>query len=273
MNYLKRFFYGLLIGLGKIIPGVSGSLIALSLGVYEKSINSINHFFKDIKKNTIYLFPLGVGILLSIIFSSKIVIKLLNNYYLPTILFFLGLIIGGIQDISKQISIRYTHLTIISFTFILIISLFISNKELVFNNYTHKFIFYIIIGIIDAMCMIIPGISGTAILMMIGCYKMLMELLSNLTNINQIVDNIKIIIPFLIGLTIGIIITIKLVHYLFKNHNTKTYNIIFGFLLSSITYMFITTLKCNYTINQVLIGFVLFITGYILIQKIGSNYD
>ena len=270
---MKRLFYGLLIGLGKIIPGVSGSVIALSLGVYEQSINSINHFFRDIKKNTLYLLPLGIGILISIIFSSKIVIKLLNNYYLPTILFFLGLILGGIQDIRKQISIRYTHLTIISFTLILIISLFTSNNELVFNNYTHEFIFYIIIGIIDAMCMIIPGISGTAILMMIGCYKMLIELLSNLTNINQIIDNFKIILPFIIGLTVGIIITIKLVNYLFNNYYTKTYNIIFGFLLSSITYMFITTLKCNYTINQVLIGFVLFIIGYILIKKMGFNYD
>ena len=144
MNNLQRLLYGLLIGLGKIIPGVSGSVIAITLGVYEKSINSINHFFKDIKKNTTYLLPLGIGIIISIIFTSKIVINLLNNYYLPTILFFLGLIIGGIQDIRKQISIRYTHLTIISFTLILILSIFTSNHELTFNNYTYQFIFYII---------------------------------------------------------------------------------------------------------------------------------
>lgn len=271
MNNLQRLLYGLLIGLGKIIPGVSGSVIAITLGVYEKSINSINYFFKDIKKNTTYLLPLGIGIIISIIFTSKIVINLLNNYYLPTILFFLGLIIGGIQDIRKQISIKYTYLTIISFTLILILSIFTSNHELTFNNYTYQFIFYIIIGFIDALCMIIPGLSGTAILMMIGCYKMLITVLSNLTNINHIIDNFKIILPFTIGLIIGIIVTIKIVNYLFNNYPTKTYNIIYGFLLSSITYMFITTLKSNYTINQVLIGFILFIIGYNLIKKMGLN--
>lgn len=271
MNNLKLFFYGLLIGLGKIIPGVSGSVIALSLGVYEKAINCINNYFKDIKNNSRYLFPLSIGILVSIIFSSKIVINLLNNYYVPTILLFLGLILGGINDICKHTSKRYIHITIISFTLPLIISLLSNNNELIFKSYIYEFIFYIIIGIIDAVCMILPGISGTAILMMIGCYQMLMEVLSNLTHINQLINNIKIIIPFLIGLTIGIIITIKLVNYLFKKHYTKTYNIILGFLLSSITYMFITTLKYNYTINQILIGFILFIIGYNLIKKINHN--
>ena len=102
---------------------------------------------------------------------------------------------------------------------------------------------------------------------------MLMEVLSNLTNINQILDNLKIIIPFLIGLVIGIFLTIKLVNYLFKNYYTQTYNIILGFLLSSILSMFISTLKCSYTINQVLIGFILFIIGYYSIKKIGFNSD
>ena len=268
---MKRFFYGLIIGIGKIIPGVSGSVIAISLGIYEQAINSINDFFKDIKKNINYLLPLGLGILISIIISSKIVIKLLNNYYLPTILFFIGLILGGIQDICKQTSKRDIHLTIISFTLILIVSLLSSNNEIKFNNYIYEFIFYIFIGFIDAMCMIIPGISGTAILMMIGCYKTLIEMLSNLTHINQILVSLKIILPFIIGLIIGIILTIKIVDYLFKNYKIKTYNIILGFLLSSIIYMFITTTKHYYTINQVIIGFVLFIIGYIFIKKINHN--
>ena len=271
MTNLKRFIYGLIIGIGKIIPGVSGSVIAISLGVYEKSIDSINHFFKDIKKNTIYLFPLGLGILLSIILSSKIVIKLLNNYYIPTILFFLGLIIGGIQDVSKHTHRKYIYLTIISFTLIILLSLKISNKELIFNNKYQQLIYLIIIGFIDAICMIVPGISGTAILMMIGCYKMLINVLSNLTNISSIVYNISIIIPFLIGLLIGIIITIKIINYFLTYHKTKTYNIILGFLLSSILYMFITTLKYNYTIKNIITGFILFIIGYTIRKKINLD--
>ena len=268
---MYNYFKGLLIGLGKIIPGVSGSIIAMSLGVYEKSINCISNFFNNINENIKYLLPLSLGIITSIIFSSKIVIILLNNYYVPTILFFIGLILGGIHDIRKQTSKKYTYLTIISFTLSLLLSKVSPNKEITFNNYMSKFIFFIIIGIIDAICMIIPGLSGTAILMMIGCYKMLIEVLSNLTNIITIVDNIKIIIPFLIGVSIGIYLTTKLAQYLFQNHKTKTYNIIYGLLLSSITYLFITTIRCSYTIKQVTIGLFLLIIGYNFIKKINHN--
>lgn len=271
MNNLKLLFYGILIGIGKIIPGVSGSVIALSLGVYQKAISSINHYFKDIKRNTLYLLPLLIGITISIIFSSKIVIKYLNNYYVSTILFFIGLIIGGTNDICKHVSKRYIYLTVVSFTLPLIISLLSINNHLVFNNYIYELLFYIIVGFIDAICMIIPGISGTAILMMLGCYQMLIEVLSNLTNTNQIINNLKFIIPFLIGLSIGIIITIKIVNILFSKYYNQTYNIIFGFLLSSITYMFLTTFNHYYTIKQVLIGLILSIVGYSIIKKINHN--
>ena len=132
-------------------------------------------------------------------------------------------------------------------------------------------IYLIIIGFIDAVCMIVPGISGTAILMMLGSYKMLIIVLSNLTNINHIVYNLSIIIPFIIGLAIGIILTIKIVNYLFKYHYTKTYNIILGFLLSSILYMAITALKQINTIIDIIVSIPLFIIGYIIRKKI--NHD
>lgn len=266
---MKRILEGLLIGIGKIIPGVSGSVIAISLGVYEHAINSINHFFDNIKDNFKYLFSLAIGILISIIFCSKIVINLLNNYYVPTILFFIGLIIGGSSEIIKNSSKKYALLTIISCLIVLMISLITNSKEITFNNYFLEFLTFIFIGFIDAVCMIIPGISGTAILMMLGCYKLLMNVLSNLTNISQIIDNLLIILPFSIGLLIGVVLTIKLVSYLFKNHYTKTYNVIFGFLIASIIYMFKTTLTYKYTLNQVIIGLFLFIIGYKVTKKIG----
>lgn len=268
---LKIILKGLLIGIGKVIPGVSGSIIAISLGIYEKAIECINNFFKDIKNNLKFLIPLGTGIIISIILSSKIVINLLDNYYVPTILFFLGLIIGGIDDITKETSKRYTHLTVIFCILMLIISLISIKHELTFNNQIELFLYYIIIGIIDSITMIIPGISGTAILMMIGCYKTLMNVLSNLTDINQLIYNISILLPFSIGMIIGILITIKLVNYLFNNHYTKTYNIILGFLISSIIYMFITTLQHKYSLLQIIIGFILLIIGYIITKKINHN--
>ncbi len=268
---MKRLFFGIIIGIGKIIPGVSGSAIAISLGVYEESINRINNFFKEIKNNIIYLLPLGIGIIISIIFVSKIVINMLDNYYVPTILFFLGLITGGIQDIRKQIRKEFIPITFIAFTSVIIVSQLTPQKDLVINNQAYQIILFILIGFIDAVCMIIPGISGTAVFMMMGCYKMLMTMLSSLTHINSFIDNITFFLPFLLGLTIGIIFTIKLVNILFNKYKTQTYHIIFGLLLSTILYMFLTTFKHEYTLNQIIIGLILSIIGYNIIKKINHE--
>lgn len=273
MKILKRFFFGLLIGLGKIIPGVSGSLIAISLGVYEPAISCFCNFFRNVKKNVIYLFPLFLGILIAITFSSKIVINLLNNYYVPTIFLFLGLICGSIHDICKHTSKQYTYLTILSFIFILIFGTNIIQLQVVENNSLNYFVIYFFIGFVDAMCMIIPGLSGTAILMMFGCYELLMNMLGNLTNIKQLIDNFFIIFPFGMGLIIGIIFFTRLVKILFEKYYIKTYNIILGFLLSSIFYMFKSTLKYHLSISKLILSYSLFFIGYIIIKKINRFND
>ena len=102
MNKLILFLKGIIIGLGKILPGVSGSLIAISLGVYEESINAISNFLKDIKKYSIYLGILGLGILVSIVFFSKIMANLFINHYNFTMSFILGALFGIIPNMWKK---------------------------------------------------------------------------------------------------------------------------------------------------------------------------
>ena len=96
------FLKGIIIGIGKIIPGVSGSMLAISMGIYQRMIDSINNFFKDIKKNSMFLLKIGIGVLISIVFFSNIILKCLNNYYIITIFFFIGLIIGSFEDINNE---------------------------------------------------------------------------------------------------------------------------------------------------------------------------
>ena len=87
-----NFVKGFIIGIGKIIPGVSGAMLAISLGVYDKAIYYICNFKNDIKNSFKYLFPLGVGIIISIVLFSKVISLCLNKYYVITMLFFIGLI-------------------------------------------------------------------------------------------------------------------------------------------------------------------------------------
>ena len=99
LNLLKGF----IIGIGKIIPGVSGSVLAITLGVYDKSVEYINNFKHNKKESLKYLLPLGIGIIISIIIFSKIITILLDKYYQITMLFFIGLIIGGLPEIIKKV--------------------------------------------------------------------------------------------------------------------------------------------------------------------------
>ena len=127
-SILKDILIGIIIGAGKIIPGVSGSVLAITLGVYERIIYSINNIFNY--KNIYYLSKIGFGIIISIVFLSKIIIYLLSNYYTYTIFVFVGLILGSIKSIATNTSFKYYYLTILSFIIIVILGLININSNI-----------------------------------------------------------------------------------------------------------------------------------------------
>lgn len=256
---MKDILIGLIIGVGKIIPGVSGSVLAITLGVYEKIIYSINNIFKDYK-NLYYLSKLGIGIIVSIVFLSRIIIYLLSNYYTYTIFIFIGLLCGSMKEITTNTKLKYSYLTVLSFIIIIILGM--SN----ISNTNHDGIFYYLFsGFIESISSIIPGISGTALLMLIGTYNMVIELFSNIINIRYLINNMHIIIPFISGMLVGIIISIKLIGYLFNRYKSQTYNIILGLLLGSI---FIMIKGCIFDISNIFISIFLFIISYLSIKKV-----
>lgn len=261
-------FKGIIIGIGKIIPGVSGSVLAISMGIYDKLINSVNSFFKEPKKNFKFLCQIGIGVIISVIFFSNIIISCLNKYYLITMFFFIGLIVGSLNDIKINIEKKYNYLTIISFIIVTIFGLISINNEVDITNNFFNFLFFILVGFIDALTMIIPGISGTATLMMIGAYNTLIETFSTVLDFNLLTTNIKILFPFGIGMIFGIIFTVKLVSFLFKNYKSKTYNIIYGFTISTIFLMALRCINSSYNLTMLILGFIAFIIAFFIIKKI-----
>lgn len=267
------FLKGVIIGIGKIIPGVSGSVIAISLGLYEKGIDAINNYTKDIKGNTIFLLTLGSGVGLAIIFMSGIIKSSLALYYLPTMIFFIGLISGGLSLLFREVEGSFNKKNIFIFIIVIVFILmlnFLKNKnDIQVENNLIGYIVYFAIGIIDAGTMIIPGISGTAILILLGCYNLMLELFSSLSNINNVIININFIFSFVMGLLIGILIFVKLINYLFTNHKEATYWAIVALAISSLLSMFITTLSYSYYLSETLISAALFIVGY----KISESFS
>lgn len=254
---------GFIIGVAKIIPGVSGAVLAISLNIYEKALTILSSI-KKIKKEFKFLFLLGIGLIIAIIFTSNLVTYFLNKYYLETMLFFIGLILGGIPILIKKNN-QYNYIIM----FVAFIVVFLINYiSKTYINLNKTYITFIIIGIIESFSMIVPGISGTAIMMILGVYNLLLNTISSLTSINSIINNLFFIIPFLFGVIIGGIIFIKLMNYLFKHYKSLTYSGIIGFSISSVFILFLDTLKSNYNIYSVLIGLLLLVIGYFISSKL-----
>lgn len=264
---------GIIIGIGKIIPGVSGSMLAISMGIYQKLIDSVNNFFKFPKENFKFLLKIGIGVIISIVFFSNLILNSLNKYYLITIFFFIGLIIGGFEDIKQYTDKKYNYIAIISFIVITILGFININNEVNIPNTFLNILYFIFIGFVDALTAVVPGISGTATLMMLGAYEKVMELYSNIFNFSMLLNNFKLLIPYLLGMLLGIIGTVKLINYLFKKYKAKTYSAILGFSISTIVLMFIKCLTSFYTITHLIIAFAALFLGMFITKKINHLFN
>ena len=265
---------GFIIGIAKIIPGVSGALIAISFGIYEKAIKAISNFFENPINNFLFLFPIGLGVLLSISLTSGLILYFINNYYFPTILLFIGLIMGGIPSLIDNINIKkvkFIHILILTLSFSTVFLISLVNGQHFFvetSNELINFLLFFIIGFIDALTMIIPGISGTAVMMILGCYNLLLNFLSSLTSVAAIFTNIFKVIPYLLGIVLCVIILSKVMTYLFDKKKEYMYCGILGFTLSSVLSLFFETFKNNYSILETIVALVLLVVGYNIARKL-----
>ena len=270
---LKLFIKGLIVGLGKIIPGVSGSLLAISLNIYDRAIWAITNFFDNVIDNTKFLLTLLIGIIVSIIIFSKIIIYFITNYYVMTMLFFIGLILGGLLIFRGKYVVNKKNIIIslISFGIIMLLSSFSLNTKYTLSNNITDYLVFFIAGLLDSFATIVPGISGTALLMNIGVYEILILAMSNVTNINLLVSNIKILIPFGIGMIIGFIFLSIIISYLFKKYYQETIAFIMGVSIGSILLLVLTILDSSYTYIELIMGLVLLIIGLFIGKMFNTN--
>ncbi len=256
------FIKGLIIGIGKILPGVSGSLIAISMGIYTDILESINSLFKNFKKNFSFLFQVLSGSIISIILFSNIIKVLINKYYFSVLLLFIGLIIGSIDYSFNDFKNKKIYKIIIFITIFLFVILI---NKLSFNiKLNDGFLTYIILGIIEALSTIIPGISGTAIFIVLKKYDLILEILSNPFR------NISIFIPFVIGIIIGIIVVSKIILYILKKHPVIFMVIVKALTFSTLFLMYLNTFTVNRTLKDIIIGEILLVIGIILSKKMNN---
>ena len=280
VDYITLFFKGIFMGIADAIPGVSGGTIALLLGIYEELISSISglniNLLIDLKQNGFksfwkklngnFLVTLIVGIGISLIFFIKISSKLLNDYPMFIWSFFLGLIIATVYVIFKLIK-TWDYINIISAFATIILSSILSSISV--NSSDEISLLYILVcGIIASSAMILPGISGSLILVIMGVYKVLIDSVNNL--------EISIIFTFIIGAITGLISFSKILSWLFNNYKNLTYSIMLGLVIGSIGKVWpwkqnemvqLANLDMIFSVILVIIGFFMIF----IIEKLNSN--
>ena len=273
INYLL----GIVIGIAFIIPGVSGGTLMVMLNIYDKAINAVVNFTKDIKKNFLFLGTICLGIITGILVFSKTLNYLLINYEFFTKMFFVGLIIGGIPATYKSIVSKKNmrmNIKLVILTIFLCVLLFWIEKTMI--NYSIEdqiaignipFIAILLAGFFYACGKIIPGISGAALLMLVGMYNYLVNIVANISNFQ--VEYLKIIIPFILSFFISALVLFKIINYLIEKHYSQTYSVIFGFSIGSIIYIFpnLNTNILNIIISIILGIVAMMITYYISNKK------
>lgn len=267
---------GFLIGVANIIPGVSGGTLAITLGIYEKLIGAISHFFKNLKENIKFIIPIGIGAVLSILLLSRVISFCLKEYTLATILFFIGLILGGIPLLNKKIKGHYKNVSniiifLLSFGFVIVLSVLKGENVVSFANMNIiNYIMLFLVGVVAAATMIIPGVSGSFVLMLLGYYKPIVDTIGALTKFNNIWQNIMILVPFGIGVLVGIVAISKLLEFLFKKYEVKTYFGVMGFIMASIITIFTGAEGLVFSVPQLLIGLMLLGIGFTAAYKLGE---
>ena len=235
----KNFLYGIILGIGFITPGVSGGVIATIIGIYDNIIYILNNPFKDIKYTLKYLTPLLFGLSLSVLFFSRIILFLFTFNKILISYTFVGLILGSIPYLFKEVN-NHEHKSVLLFplflSFILGIILYIISNELLINNNSITPLKMIISGFFYAIGKIVPGISGSSLLIFLGVYEYLLNIIANPFKISLI--DIYNLLPFIISLLISLVIIIKLMNYLIKNHYLISYSFIIGFILSSVLFIY-----------------------------------
>jgi len=236
-DYIFITLKGMAMGVAELVPGVSGGTIAFVTGIYEEFITSINNvnigtikalkedgfkiFWK--KLNGSFLIALVIGMMISIFSLSKIIAWLLEDHPIPTWAFFFGLVLASVIFVAKSIQ-RWNVLAVFLFIIGSASAFYITTLPPSTSTGSLPFIFFS--GAIAICAMVLPGISGSFILVLLGSYKTVLEAVNN--------KDFGIIITFAFGAAFGILSFARILKWMFTNYKDATLAVLTGFILGSL---------------------------------------
>lgn len=285
MKFIIKVFKGILIGLANIIPGVSGGTLMVSMGIYDEIISSITNLFRKFKDSVKMLLPYAIGMAAGIVGLAFLITHFLDKYPFQTNMLFVGLILGGIPMIwAKAKKGGFGIGKVLAFlffaAFIICLQIFggSGGTDVVIHINAPSLALLFFIGVIAAATMVIPGVSGSMILMLLGYYNPVLSSIKNLVkslkdfDMDKILYNLGILIPFGLGVVIGIFLVAKLIELLLKKAEAVTYSGILGLIVASPVVIFmINGINISWNFTFILSSVGMFVLGFIGAYLLGRE--
>lgn len=257
MNYIILALKGIAIGIANAVPGVSGGTIAVVAKIYDRLLEAITPNIKKLIKNIPFLLPVGIGMGIGILAAARLLGFLFEEYNVPTQLFFIGVIIGSMPMIYKECTSekKLSPMCILPFAAgigVMVVTAMLSPSEAISTSELDLFgyITLCLSGIIAAIAMVVPGISGSLILKVLGRYDLVINAINSF--------DLVILIVFAVGVVIGIFAAASIISFLLKRWRRATYCFIAGLILGSVPSIFPNEFMFD---TQGIVGIILLIVG------------
>lgn len=286
MKFIKDILKGMVMGIANIIPGVSGGTMAVSMGIYDVLIHSVTHIFKEFKKCVIALLPIGIGMVIGILGLSRVIEWMFDVIPIQTNLLFIGLIIGGLPAVWKRVkgvSIRPRYILGFIAFFVLVAGLAVldgtqgTEADLTFGLVNCILLFGV--GVVAAATMVIPGVSGSMMLMLMGYYNPIIETINRFIdevlafNIPGILECCGVLVPFGIGVVVGILGIAKVIEILLVKCPYMVFWCIIGLIIASPVAIVLINDFSGFNLVSGLTGLVALVIGFIIAMLLGGEKE
>ncbi len=281
---LKNVCKGMLIGSANIIPGVSGGTMAVSMGIYDRLISCISHPFKDFKNNLLFLIPIALGMGIAIIASAFGIDYLFETFPLQTNLLFIGLIMGSLPAIYgkvKAVTMRMGHILAAVIFFAVVVGMAMLNGSgggyVELEPTAVGIILLFLVGVLASATMVIPGVSGSMMLLLLGYYNPILDMIKAFfgavlgMDFPALLRTMLILVPFGIGVLVGMVVIAKIIEVVFERYPTYAYWAIIGLLFGSPIAILMVGTFSEITFVGVLTGIIALVCGLFISNKLGEK--
>ncbi|MCI9094748.1 MAG: DUF368 domain-containing protein [Lachnospiraceae bacterium] len=280
---IKNLLKGIVMGIANIIPGVSGGTMAVSMGIYDRMIHCVTHLFKEFKESMKFLIPIFLGIGIALVGLSFIIEPAFAYFPLQTNCLFIGLIVGGLPAVWQKVKgkgIKISYIVPFVLFFAVVVGMAaIGEKEgtaadLSFSVWSVIKLFAV--GIIASATMVIPGVSGSMMMLLLGYYNPIVAAIKNFVtalasfDMAGILEGCGILVPMGLGIVVGIFAIAKVIEIIFEKFPIQAFWAIIGLIVASPIAIFLLGDVGAITVIGILTSIVTFAVGFLVAVKLGD---